>query len=536
MQNTPRYSLPYPEGTDTPDMAYWTQRLAQAVEAVLNPESIGAAPAGDFSAILDAAQVSASTSEQAAEDVQTALQAVFATQDQGVADLIGTAAGPLTQAALDGRITTTHGDLLAALPRHYVTAHRTGASESPENTLAGIRHCIAAGVPLIEMDPRRTTDGHYVLMHDATVDRTTDGTGSVDALTLDQIKALDASSPFPGWPYREEVPTLKQALLACRDRAIPVLDIKNGAFLPDLIDIVRQVGMTDSVVACAGNSIILDEAKAAGWGTWLIANPSTISVAETKGYTIIGLSSAETDATFQDALATGCQVAMAGQTRRADRERAWALGVHGIATDYPRYMAAFTPLRTETLWSQGRNGDGAMALNLANGVPTLNDGAAVLSTYQAEIRPGDMMPVPMSSWTLSFEWRFSTAPNSMNEDLILDIGMTSDYPHSNSGSDWGASWELVVDGETSLRIYRIFDGSSDGLVVETPFAEWETITIGQWVPMAATLTPNGVTFTRTDTGSSVTTAEPRALGGYFRFKSQSTTGTIEIRNVRVDPA
>ncbi|MYK99802.1 MAG: glycerophosphodiester phosphodiesterase, partial [Gemmatimonadetes bacterium] len=71
-------------------------------------------------------------------------------------------------------------------------AHRGASGNSPENTLRAFEMALEIGVDEIELDLRSTRDGHLVVMHDDTVDRTTDGTGAIGDLTLAEIRALDA--------------------------------------------------------------------------------------------------------------------------------------------------------------------------------------------------------------------------------------------------------------------------------------------------------------------------------------------------------
>lgn len=94
--------------------------------------------------------------------------------------------------------------------RPLVLAHRGGAALAPEDTLAAFRNAISMGVDLIELDVQRTQDGHLVVMHDATVDRTTNGTGRVADLTLEQIQALDAGQG-------ERVPTFEEAIALAKE-------------------------------------------------------------------------------------------------------------------------------------------------------------------------------------------------------------------------------------------------------------------------------------------------------------------------------
>ncbi len=100
----------------------------------------------------------------------------------------------------------------AILPEKGLCAHRGAMATHPENTLPAFREAIRAGAHMIEFDVLLTKDNHMVVMHDATVDRTTNGTGKVADLTLDQIKGLDAGS----WKSPEfagtRVPTLNEVL------------------------------------------------------------------------------------------------------------------------------------------------------------------------------------------------------------------------------------------------------------------------------------------------------------------------------------
>ena len=93
-----------------------------------------------------------------------------------------------------------------------VVGHRGAAGLAPENTLCAIRRAAAAGVGAVEFDVRITADGEIVLMHDETVDRTTDGSGAVHRMALDEIRRLDAGAWYgPGFAG-EPVPGLADAI------------------------------------------------------------------------------------------------------------------------------------------------------------------------------------------------------------------------------------------------------------------------------------------------------------------------------------
>jgi glycerophosphoryl diester phosphodiesterase len=114
-------------------------------------------------------------------------------------------------------------------------AHRGGAALAPENTLPAFANAVAIGADILEMDVRRTSDGIVILLHDSTVDRTTDGTGAANALTYAQIQALDAGYQFTRdngatYPYRGtgvRIPTLAEVLAAHPDRYF-MIEIKDS--------------------------------------------------------------------------------------------------------------------------------------------------------------------------------------------------------------------------------------------------------------------------------------------------------------------
>ncbi len=118
------------------------------------------------------------------------------------------------------------GSARAPGDRAFIAGHRGGAEAAPENTLPAIAHALDAGYDYVEVDLAVTADGHIVLMHDATVDRTTNGTGALAALTLAQVRALDAGSWFAAEFAGTAVPTAAEAL--------DLLAARNGRALLDL--------------------------------------------------------------------------------------------------------------------------------------------------------------------------------------------------------------------------------------------------------------------------------------------------------------
>ncbi len=137
-------------------------------------------------------------------------------------------------------------------------AHRGGAGLWPENTIYAFEHAVALGVDVLEMDVHSTKDGELVVIHDETVDRTTNGTGRVEELTLAEIQDLDAgytwtqdngeSYPFRGQGLR--IPTLAE-VLAAFPKARMNIEIKQGPIPARLCRMLRDQGMTERALIAA---------------------------------------------------------------------------------------------------------------------------------------------------------------------------------------------------------------------------------------------------------------------------------------------
>jgi glycerophosphoryl diester phosphodiesterase len=123
--------------------------------------------------------------------------------------------------------------MFSAKDSTLVIGHRGGAGAAPENTIAAIRHGIAAGAEAIEFDIHATRDDQIVVIHDDTLERTTDGNGIVEELTLDELRRFDAGFNFTpdlgrSFPFRgtgEQIPTIDEAVEACDGRPI-ICEIK----------------------------------------------------------------------------------------------------------------------------------------------------------------------------------------------------------------------------------------------------------------------------------------------------------------------
>ncbi|MEZ6128478.1 MAG: Xaa-Pro dipeptidyl-peptidase [Planctomycetaceae bacterium] len=134
------------------------------------------------------------------------------------------------------------------MPERGICAHRGASDSHPENTLAAFREAVKLGAQMIEFDVALTKDGHLVLMHDATVDRTTNGKGPVSQLTLEAVTKLDAGL-WKGKAFKgERVPTLDETLAMMPDNIWLNVHLKGGAELA--LKTARTIVQAERVHQC----------------------------------------------------------------------------------------------------------------------------------------------------------------------------------------------------------------------------------------------------------------------------------------------
>jgi glycerophosphoryl diester phosphodiesterase len=125
-----------------------------------------------------------------------------------------------------------------------VISHRTNMGTLPENTLAGIEGAISDLADGVEIDVRATADGELVLLHDAALERTTDGAGALAEHTLAELTGVRVS-PLHAYQQPQPIPTLPQALAAVGGRAILVIEIKEPNLEERVAALIDQAGASD---------------------------------------------------------------------------------------------------------------------------------------------------------------------------------------------------------------------------------------------------------------------------------------------------
>lgn len=255
-----------------------------------------------------------------------------------------------------------------AKPR--VIGHRGAAGEAPENTLPSFQRALADGAALVELDVYGTRDGAVVIIHDETVDRTTDGHGRVAELSLIEIKRLDAGYRFTKdggrtYPYRGqriEIPTLAELFSSLPQiRAIIEIKQSNPPMVKRVIDVIRAAGKESDVLLATEEDPIMVDIRAevresnlpiatgfcygevAAFIAWLERgcaesyHPPGQAMqlpCEYQGRTLVNRQ------TLAAAHALGVEMFVWTINDPAEMDRLLGLGVDGIITDYPSPLRA----------------------------------------------------------------------------------------------------------------------------------------------------------------------------------------------------
>ncbi len=131
-----------------------------------------------------------------------------------------------------------------------VVSHRADWRNAPENSLQAIQNCIDMGVDMVEIDLKRTKDGHLILMHDKTIDRTTTGKGRPEDYTLAELREFRMRNGA-GHKTRHQIPTFEEVMILCKGKIMVNVD-KGYDYFKDAYVILEKTGTVNQCVMKAG--------------------------------------------------------------------------------------------------------------------------------------------------------------------------------------------------------------------------------------------------------------------------------------------
>lgn len=223
------------------------------------------------------------------------------------------------------------------MKRIIKVGHRGAAGHAPENTLASLQYAINLGLDFAEFDLRRTQDGVLVLLHDKTVDRTTNGRGHVEHLSFRDLKALDAGQGT-------SIPSLEEALRLADGKIGLMLELKVPGIAQDCVETVHHLHLHSPVIYA---SFLLDEladirdadqqASTMALFSNLPADPrGIVATVRSSRASHVGLrQDTVTPERIQDLHQAGWPIFAYTANDPADIERLKRSGIDGIISDFP---------------------------------------------------------------------------------------------------------------------------------------------------------------------------------------------------------
>ncbi len=240
-----------------------------------------------------------------------------------------------------------------------VIGHRGARGEAPENTLAAFRHAITAGVRHFELDVRLSWDERPVVIHDATVDRTTGEVGAVAELPASQLAAMDARQNTPGWLQPAGIPTLEEVLVAGAEIESWQLEIKSDTpariktLITQMAELLTQLKLSDRVVLTSLDPSVTAMAQrvAPQLRRAYVAehsDPEPVKTALDCGSALLVCNwKLADDNLLARARAAGLPISVWTVNDLSVAERMANLGVDSLITDFPTAMLAHFAMRKQ---------------------------------------------------------------------------------------------------------------------------------------------------------------------------------------------
>lgn len=443
-------------------------------------------------------------------------------------------------------------DLISLLPATLYIAHRGGSSVMPEETIGAFNMAEAVGSDMIEFDVDLLNDGSLALIHDSTVDRTTDGSGSVSLYDAVSIKSLDATDAWPIGYESDTIPLFNEVLDKFGGKIVLCPEPKSTSALQPMIDMVVARKLQRCVIFQAVSDAQITTIVSSGCVAVRVytSEPTTgnIATAVSNGASYLcGNGETFSQAKLQEmaaALPTWCFTI----NRRNVRDTLLGYGITGFMTDQPAYLQQTTALHTTDSWRYNVLGHGLIhsgytsniqEIMLTLGLDVIRDGciripSAVGTTYYNCV--GEVSPLANAAgtYTIDYDVRLeSGTPGSAGMALAIapddgDYRMhTTYYPNG---------W-LIYMRESG--IYSTFKTTAPSTATSMGgfTLSGATYAAGQWIHMKVEFTATTVKVTATNqtTGGTgtVTVNDSSFRGGYVYVGKTGTANTIAFKNLTI---
>ncbi|MFB7007901.1 MULTISPECIES: glycerophosphodiester phosphodiesterase [unclassified Streptomyces] len=420
----------------------------------------------------EALQAATGAAAQAATAADQAVTALTASANAAAVATTAAAKADAASADASAAITAVQSRLGEAatvdnLPAIVYDAHRGGAGESPENSVDALRAARAYS-QVLDIDARLLADGTLVSMHDATIDRVTNKSGTAAQITAAQLASarLDPSTWFAAGYPDLPIPTVEDLLNEFGGRYVLTIEAKDAASVPVLAAMIKARRLERSVLINSNTPSVMTAIKNNGclahlWRSAAQMATDNAATIKNSGADLLDLDIAGTDAQITAAIAQNYPLGVWAHTlaRRVQRDRALALGMRGIIADYPAYVSGAVPRRTASTFGMGTWGPGYVpsaaarpVLDAQGRIPLPPPASSAASDAQV-ILAGEVSPAPAIG---TFDVKFSvpTAGSTGWSLLSLHLGADDDATVLSGSDIRHNGYTVQVSNNRSLRIYR----------------------------------------------------------------------------------
>ncbi len=428
-------------------------------------------------------------------------------------------------------------------------AHRMSGLMYPEFSNDSYQCGYDAGLRQFEIDARSLSDGEVGIMHDATVDRTTDGTGNVSSFDATTFQALgiDYSSWFGGSYGTLHPPLASTIIEQFNGDVVFHIEGKDGPAMLAIIAKLDELGVRKDQYLLSSFSLTWARyALNAGYNAVVVANGSTdMNSIWDEGFRWVFMSGAETDSLISQYVDKGFGVLIYTYERRFDRDRFLALGVRGIYTDDAEYTQGDLPIATSDTWGTQKWMPGMIGWNSRGefqsggwwGWPTYVGVANMNMGWACPIN-GDEHA---NDFTISFDVRFNAVGAGTDWFAVwLADDATRDKLYSNSTVLPGAAgyfgYLVMFRQNGRIQIYKQSEATLTNIFTDGPAFTADGTTVYK---VRVRVTPTQVIGEKIDSGGSVlqatTMTDSTFRGGYFSIH-KLTNARMMFKDMVISPS
>lgn len=448
--------------------------------------------------------------------------------------------------------------------RRYYIGHRGSGDVRPEHTMPAYQAAADWGARALEVSTSSTSDGVLVCMHDLTLDRTTNGSGPVNAHTWAELAKLSVVQPQlgPAWAHTP-IPQLTDVLDAFGGRLVLCLEAKRYEDYPLMMDLIAKRGLQKSVIVKAFHlSNAVADAKSTGYPVFSYFGVPDVSLAGIASaahaldartdYLVLPTTSGATGDQLlpapyvRAAVATGIPTWVYPVHRRSEAAYFFDLGVAGLVTSSYRYVTTDVPSTQFDTWDSKAVASGEMSRTpdektYAPQWTGTNEFTLAKRGSQHFITLGQFAPLPSAtgSYQIDLQVRWNLLPDDRTSNVTLAFGHADDrYYEEELGASDGYHAVLTAAGSLELSAHFVDQRSGQllGTPVQTPAPQE-----GEWITLRLNVFPRGISWTRLDaaspdTGSAaqVSVEDQRFRGGYLHIGRTATDkSSVSFRSLTV---